>query len=180
MARYHTPSHTIDHCSTRLSNDPRLDKRWDADRRVCAPWRKRVHRVIRRCHCTKYWKLSLSLCMESSRQTIQGFGCRQNQLEAWSMSVAWLPLWLACRCFWDDTFIRSRFQARQPYWKYVWKWLLFAIPLSAISGALSSYLVTTAAVRSPTSAILVCSARTGPDGVRYRDRLPRSTGVRTV
>ena len=63
-------------------------------------------------------------------------------------------------------FIRSRFQARQPYWKYVWKWLLFAIPLSGISGALSSHLVTAAAVRSPTSAILVCSARTGPDGVR--------------
>jgi hypothetical protein len=51
-------------------------------------------------------------------------------------------------------FIRTRFQARQPYWKYVWKWLLFAIPLSAITGALSSYLVTAVAVRSPTSAIL--------------------------
>lgn len=51
-------------------------------------------------------------------------------------------------------FIRSRFRARQPYWKYVWKWLLFAIPLSAIAGALSSYLVTAVAVRSPTSAIL--------------------------
>jgi hypothetical protein len=51
-------------------------------------------------------------------------------------------------------FIRPRFQARQPYWKYVWKWLLFAIPLSAITGALSSYLVTAVAVRSPTSAIL--------------------------
>jgi len=51
-------------------------------------------------------------------------------------------------------FIRPRFQARQPYWKYVWKWLLFAIPLSAITGALSSYLVAAVAVRSPTSAIL--------------------------
>ena len=53
-----------------LTNDPRLDKRWCADRRVCAPWRKRLHRPILRCHCTKYWKLSLSLCMGNSRQTI--------------------------------------------------------------------------------------------------------------
>jgi hypothetical protein len=51
-------------------------------------------------------------------------------------------------------FIRPRFRPRQPYWKYVWKWLLFAIPLSVITGALSSYSVTAVAVRSPTSAIL--------------------------
>jgi hypothetical protein len=37
----------------RLTDYAGLDKRWCADRRVCAPWRKRVHRPILRCHCTK-------------------------------------------------------------------------------------------------------------------------------
>ena len=47
-----------------------------------APWRKRVHRPIRRCHCTKYWKLSLSLCMESSRQTYPSSSEPETRLKA--------------------------------------------------------------------------------------------------
>src|SRR5438874_3145005 len=48
-----------------------FDKRWCADRRVCAPCRQRLHRGILQCRCMKYWKLSLSLCMENCRRTIQ-------------------------------------------------------------------------------------------------------------
>jgi Patatin-like phospholipase len=50
--------------------------------------------------------------------------------------------------------MRLRSRWRQPCWKYVCKWLLFAIPLSGITGALSSFLVMAFAVKSPASAIL--------------------------
>src|SRR5947208_8976067 len=54
----------------------RFDKRGRVDARVCTPWRKRLHRAIRHWRCMKFWKLSLSLCMGNSRETIR---FRQNR-----------------------------------------------------------------------------------------------------
>src|ERR1700758_2895967 len=45
-----------------LTDLGKLDKRLCADRRICVPWRKRLHRPTPQCHCMKCWKLSLSLC----------------------------------------------------------------------------------------------------------------------
>jgi hypothetical protein len=50
--------------------------------------------------------------------------------------------------------MRLRSRGRPPSWKYVCKWVLLAIPLSGITGALSSFLVMAFAVKSPASAIL--------------------------
>src|SRR5437763_16680843 len=47
-----------------------FDKRWCADRRVCAPCPQRLHRGILHCRCMKSWKLSLSPYMENCRRII--------------------------------------------------------------------------------------------------------------
>jgi hypothetical protein len=66
----------------RLTHCRRFDKRWCANRRICVPWRKRSHRPMPHSHCMKFWKLSLSLCMENSCRIIrlrpnQAHGSRQ-------------------------------------------------------------------------------------------------------
>ena len=56
--------------SRRLTDLRKLDKRLCEDRRICVPWRKRLHRPMPQCRCIKCWKLSSSLYTGSFRKII--------------------------------------------------------------------------------------------------------------